>query len=68
MRTWTDNTGKFRVTAKLVAILDGQVRLLKDTGKTTTVDTERLSQADQQYVQDMVAQYGPAVIGQVAAR
>ncbi|NLF70824.1 MAG: cytoskeleton assembly control protein, partial [Candidatus Anammoximicrobium sp.] len=68
MRTWVDNTGKFQVTAKLVAILDGQVRLLKDTGKTTTVVMDRLSDADQQYVQDVAGHFGSAVIGQVAAR
>jgi len=68
MRTWVDNTGKYRVTAKLVAILDGQVRLLKDSGKTTTVDMNRLSQADQQYVQVLAGQFGSATIGQIAAR
>jgi len=68
MRTWVDNTGKYRITAKLVAILDGQVRLLKDTGKTTTVDMNRLSQADQQYVQVLAGQFGSATIGQIAAR
>jgi hypothetical protein len=68
MRQWVDNTGKFQVTAKLVEVLDGKVRLLKDSGKTTTVELGRLSDTDQQYVQTLVAQHGSAVIGQVAAR
>jgi hypothetical protein len=68
MRTWVDDTGSFQVTAKLVEILDGKVRLLKDTGKATTVDMLRLSEADQQYVQTLVAQRDSLVIGHLAAR
>ncbi len=51
-RVWIDNTGKFQVTAQLVVVLDGKVRLLKDTGRFTTVPFERLSEADLQYVLD----------------
>jgi SLA1 homology domain 1, SHD1 len=46
MRVWTDNSGKYRVTARLVAIGPNHVRLLKDTGKFTTVPFARLSHAD----------------------
>lgn len=37
MRTWTDNTGKYHVRARLVKVGDGHVKLLKETGKYTTV-------------------------------
>jgi hypothetical protein len=50
MRLWTDNTGKFQVRARLLVILDGKVRLLKDTGRTTTVPFNRLSKGDLAFV------------------
>ena len=50
MRLWTDNTGKYRVTARLVSVSKTHVRLLKDTGKFTTVSFERLSRADLAFV------------------
>jgi hypothetical protein len=49
-RLWTDNTGKYQVHAKLVEVLDGKVRLLKDTGRFTTVPFERLSHPDLAFV------------------
>jgi hypothetical protein len=68
MRLWVDNTGKYQVLARLQVILHGKVRLLKETGKTTTVSMRRLSEADQQYVQRVAAQFGRAPIEQLAAR
>lgn len=50
MRLWVDNTGKFRVRAVLVSVSDTHVRLLKDTGKYTTVPIGRLSQGDLAFV------------------
>jgi hypothetical protein len=58
MREWTDNSGQFRVNARLIVILDGKVRLLKDTGKTTTVPLERLSATDRTYVEQIIGRYG----------
>ena len=49
-RVWTDNTGKFTVSARLVVVLDGAVRLQKETGRFTTVPMDRLSNADRQFV------------------
>jgi hypothetical protein len=49
-RLWTDNTGEYQVQAKLVEVLDGKVRLLKDTGRFTTVPFERLSHPDLAFV------------------
>jgi hypothetical protein len=50
-REWTDNTGKYRVNAKLVVVLDGKVRLFKENGRYTTVPFERLSQGDLEFVE-----------------
>lgn len=51
LRQWTDNTGNFQVRASLVSISPTHVRLLKDTGKYTTVPLSRLSQSDLAFVQ-----------------
>jgi len=50
MRLWTDNTGEFQVRARLVVVGKTHVRLLKDTGKFTTVAYSRLSQTDLAFV------------------
>jgi hypothetical protein len=70
LRQWTDNSGKFNVKAKLVLVLDGKVRLLKETGRTTTVAIDRLSKADQAYVAEAIERYGEdlAKLHQLAAR
>jgi hypothetical protein len=52
-RLWNDNTGSFQTTGKLVSITETHVRLLKDTGKYTTVPKERLSAEDLKYVNEM---------------
>lgn len=70
MRPWIDNSGQYRVQGRLILILDGKVRLLKETGRTTTVPLDRLSEADRAYVERVVAQYGNdiAALALVAAR
>ena len=50
MRTWTDNTGNYRVRARLVVVGQRHVRLLKDNGRYTTVPMERLSHDDLAFV------------------
>jgi thiol-disulfide isomerase/thioredoxin len=45
-RTWTDNTGKYRVEAVLVADLPQEVKLRNRDGKEITVAKERLSPED----------------------
>jgi SLA1 homology domain 1, SHD1 len=49
-RTWTDNTGDYRVKGRLVMIYPDRIRLLKDNGKYSTVPYTRLSETDQDYV------------------
>ena len=55
VRQWTDDTGLFSVRGRLIAILDDKVRILKETGRTTTVPMTRLSRADQKYVEGFKA-------------
>jgi hypothetical protein len=56
VRTWIDNTGRFRTEGRLIEIEDDGVRLLKTTGKTCTVPNSRLSDADAAYVASVVQQ------------
>jgi hypothetical protein len=55
-RNWKDNTGNYKVRAKLVVIYGDSVRLLKDSGRYTTVPFSRLSDNDRRYVAEVLAQ------------
>jgi hypothetical protein len=50
MRQWVDNTGNFSCQGRLISLTDGQVRLMKDNGRTTTVSLTRLSASDLEFV------------------
>ncbi len=50
LRLWTDATGKYQVRAALVDSDSGQVQLRKPDGKIVPVPIDKLSLADQQYV------------------
>jgi hypothetical protein len=52
MRVWTDVTGKHQIRGRMKLILSEQqkVRILKETGKYTTVPFAKLSEADRQFV------------------
>lgn len=49
-RLWRDNTGYFSTSGKLILVTEDFVRLMKDTGKTCTVELDKLSEVDRQYV------------------
>ena len=49
LRTWTDDTGEYKTVGRLVEVLDGKIRILKENGRLTTVPLSRLSQADMNY-------------------
>ena len=49
-RQWVDNSGTYRVNARLVIIYVDKIKLLKENGKVTTVPLSRLSDADFGYV------------------
>ena len=50
-RTWVDDTGRYRIVARLVAVGDDTVRLLKENGHFASVPLARLSREDKLYVQ-----------------
>jgi hypothetical protein len=68
VREWIDDTGLFRVRGRLIAMLDGKVRILKETGRTTTVPMTRLSQADRGYVEELITRYGESLDNLLAKR
>ena len=47
VRTWTDNTGKFKITAKFVEMAGDKVILEREDGLRVSVPLSRLSPADQ---------------------
>jgi hypothetical protein len=55
LRVWTDSTGKYKTEAEFVS-LDDQVVTLRQpaTGKEVKLPLERLSDADQEYVDDLL--------------
>jgi hypothetical protein len=67
-RSWVDNTGRYTISGRLVKVLDGKVRLLKDNGKFSTVEMRRLSAGDRQYVEQLVAKFGNDLTTKIAAR
>ncbi len=54
-RTWTDNTGKYKIEAELVDCRSGTVRLKKTNGKIISLPLSRLSAADRQLVEERTA-------------
>lgn len=47
VRTWTDASGQFKISAELVGVQAGQVTLKRDDGTTVRLPVARLSQSDQ---------------------
>ncbi len=59
-RYWTDATGKYKTRATLVEVVEGSVRLKKGDGKIVTVPVEKLSQADQKWLEKHATASEPA--------
>ena len=55
LRTWTDQSGEFRVKARLVSITEGIVVLKKNDGKKLRIPLNKLSESDQDYAQDAMS-------------
>ena len=55
LRQWVDNTGRYSCNGRLIRVLDGQVRILKDNDHTTTVPFYRLSGHDLEFVNRQAA-------------
>ena len=56
MRTWVDNTGLYSTRGRLVEVRVGEVRLLKENGRHSTVPLRRLSRTDRAYVLQIASQ------------
>lgn len=54
-RRWSDDSGQYSVEAEFVRIQDGEAVLRRDDGTIVAVPLRRLSRADQDYVNDLVA-------------
>jgi hypothetical protein len=55
-RTWTDDSGKFTVTARFDGVINANVRLLKEDASQVTVPLARLSTEDQQWIEERLKQ------------
>ncbi len=53
LRTWSDATGRFKVTAKFVEVSGGNVRLEREDGTALSVPLARLSEADRKVVAEL---------------
>jgi hypothetical protein len=54
-RTWTDSTGKHTLKAKLDAVEDGKAILIRENGKKVRIAVEKLSKADQEFLEKQAA-------------
>ncbi len=59
-RTWSDASGTYTVEASMLGVNAGKVSLLRADGRRVDVPLDKLSPADQQYVQTMLAAAAPA--------
>ncbi len=53
LRTWSDKTGRFKVTAELVAVEGDKVRLRREGGALLLVPLAKLSDDDHRYLRDL---------------
>jgi hypothetical protein len=58
LRTWADQSGKFKVEARFVELRDGQVTLERADGRTVTLALGRLSEEDQRIAKELGKQSG----------
>lgn len=54
-REWSDATGQFKLTARLISVTDGKVKLEKKDGSVANVPIDKLSEADQTVVAQLEA-------------
>lgn len=67
VRTWTDKTGKFKIEAEFIEILDGDARLKRADGKTISVPLTKLSKEDQTYLREQARSRAAPVNGGLSA-
>jgi len=59
MRTWTDDTGRYRIEAALIAVEGGRVRLRKTSGQEIEVPLGRLSREDRLWAERRASEATP---------
>lgn len=57
-RMWSDASGSFKIKAALLAVEPSKVHLRKEDGKELSVDIEKLSDADQKFLQQLRKEAG----------
>jgi WD40 repeat protein len=50
-RTWSDASGKHKITAKLDSVEDGKAVLVRENGSKTKIDLDKLCKEDQEYIE-----------------
>lgn len=53
IRTWSDNTGRFKIEAKFVARNEGKIKLERSDGRLFEIDLLKLSKADQDFLKEL---------------
>lgn len=53
IREWTSRDGKFKTNAKFISRGGNKITIEKEDGKQVTLDLDKLSEADNQYVKDL---------------
>ncbi len=59
LRTWTSDTGKFKIEARFAGLEDGKVKLLKKDGTTVSVSLEKLTEADRKLANELANAKSP---------
>jgi hypothetical protein len=62
LRTWSDVTGRFKIEAEFVSIADGKVSLRRADNRVIAVPLDKLSAADQAYVQQLQQAENPFAV------
>ena len=52
-RTWTNSTGKFKIEAKLLQVIDGKVKLKKKDDSVVDLPLEKLSKDDVSFIEEL---------------
>lgn len=66
LRRWVDDSGNYSCRGRLIRVLDGKVKLMKDNGRTTTVPLGRLSQRDLDFVHRQASAQQSQTVDQTA--
>jgi len=62
LRTWSDASGRFQIEAAFVGVVDGKVNLRRADNRVIAVPLEKLSAADQAYVQQQQQAENPFAV------